>query len=88
VPGVALAAVVAAEDERLGEVPIAWVQPNPGNEIDESAVTGYCEENLARYKVPRRIHIVDQLPLTAGGKIHKAALRERTAAMSAALEDA
>ena len=74
--GVALAAVVGRDDPRLGEVPVAWVVPTGRVEFDVSTVHHHCKQYLAGYKVPREIHIVPQIPLTASGKIHKARLRE------------
>jgi acyl-CoA synthetase (AMP-forming)/AMP-acid ligase II len=83
VQGVALAAVVAGPDERLGEVPVAWVQPEAGASLDPEAVRSHCAKNLASYKVPRRILAMESLPLTAGGKVHRARLRELSAQGSA-----
>jgi fatty-acyl-CoA synthase len=82
-PGVMLAVVVAADDERLGEVPVAWVQRVAGGSVDEQALAAHCRQRLAKYKVPRRFLIVDELPLTAGGKVHRAELRERTRGLAA-----
>jgi fatty-acyl-CoA synthase len=79
VQGVSLAAVVAGPDERLGEVPVAWVQPEGGARLDPETVRAHCARNLAPYKVPRRILCVPALPLTAGGKVHRARLREMSA---------
>lgn len=79
VPGIGLAAVVAAPDHRLGEVPVAWVSPAAGRGVKEQEVLDHCSARLAKYKVPKRVFIVDVLPLTESGKIHKARLRELTA---------
>jgi acyl-CoA synthetase (AMP-forming)/AMP-acid ligase II len=74
--GVALAAVIGRADPRLGEVPVAWVVPAGRVELEASTVQRHCKQHLAGYKVPREIHIVSEIPLTASGKIHKARLRE------------
>jgi acyl-CoA synthetase (AMP-forming)/AMP-acid ligase II len=76
IPGVAIAAAVAKNDPRLGEVPVAWIVLESASIVDSTAVIRQCRSQLAAYKVPREIHFVDRLPLTASGKVHKAALRE------------
>jgi len=68
---VAQAAVVGVPDERLGEVPCAFVVPAPGAEADEAALLAWAKERLAGYKVPRRVCVVDALPLTPVGKVDK-----------------
>ena len=52
VPGVAEAAVVGIDDERLGAVPVAAVERRPGAELDEAAVLEIAGAHLARYEVP------------------------------------
>jgi HIP---CoA ligase len=76
-PDVAQVAVVGAPDERLGEIGVAFVVPAPGTRLDESALVAWCRENLANYKVPRRVHIVEGLPTNASGKVLKHELRAR-----------
>lgn len=76
ITGVAMAAAVAKDDSRLGEVPVAWVVLEQTARVDEAEVSDHCRRQLAGYKVPREIHFVDKLPLTASGKVHKAALRD------------
>jgi len=72
-------AVVGVPDERLGEVGVAFVVPAPGRPLTPQGVIGWCREHMANYKVPRRVEIVDALPMTASGKVQKFALRERAA---------
>jgi acyl-CoA synthetase (AMP-forming)/AMP-acid ligase II len=74
---VAQAAVVGAPDERLGEVGVAFVIPRPGAHVDGEALIGWCRERMANYKVPRRVEVVDALPMNASGKVLKYELRER-----------
>jgi acyl-CoA synthetase (AMP-forming)/AMP-acid ligase II len=76
-PSVAQAAVVGMPDERLGEVGCAFVVPRAGTKVDPDEVTAWCKERMANYKVPRRIEVVDALPLNASGKVLKFELRER-----------
>ncbi len=75
-------AVIGVPDERMGEVGMAWVVPAPGlvPEISADSVIAWCRENMANYKAPRRVEIVDELPTNASGKVLKYELRERAAA--------
>ncbi|MBD0862927.1 AMP-binding protein [Gordonia sp. zg691] len=75
VPGVAEAAVVARADQRWGEVPVAFVVAEPGHEIDTEKVLELCRARLAGFKVPKEVHLVDELPRTPSGKILKRELR-------------
>ncbi len=74
---VAQAAVIGAPDDRLGEVGVAYVVPRPGVRLDGDALIAWSKERLANYKVPRRVEILDALPLNATGKVLKYQLRER-----------
>jgi acyl-CoA synthetase (AMP-forming)/AMP-acid ligase II len=75
--GIAQVAVVGVPDERLGEVGLAFVVPAPGAALSPDELVAWCRDNMANYKVPRRVEIVDALPLNAAGKVLKFALRER-----------
>ncbi len=74
-PATALAAVVARPDEKWGETPCAFVQLKPGAQATEEEFIQWCRDNLARYKVPRKV-VFGSLPTTATGKIQKYVLRE------------
>ncbi|MCP3731227.1 hypothetical protein M9978_12395 [Sphingomonas sp. MG17] len=74
-PAVREAAVVGAPDPYRGETVLAYVSCKPGAQVDEAALTAHCRAALAVYKCPRHIHIVDELPKTATGKIQRHALR-------------
>jgi acyl-CoA synthetase (AMP-forming)/AMP-acid ligase II len=67
-------AVVGAPDERWGEVPVAFIVSRAGVEPEE--LSQFCQERLAKFKVPARFAFVDSLPRTATGKIVKTELRE------------
>ena len=73
----AAVAVVGMPDDRLGEVGMATVVPAPGQSFTADDVIRWCRANMANYKVPRRIDIVEQLPVNAAGKVMKFRLRER-----------
>jgi fatty-acyl-CoA synthase len=76
-PSVLEAAVIAAPDERWGEVPYAVVVLKPGAQASESELIEFCRAHLAHYKAPKRVEFIEALPRTATGKIQKNLLRER-----------
>lgn len=68
-PAVEGAAVLGVPDERLGERVAAVVQPAPDAEVDLDELRAHLVANLARYKVPEQVALVDALPRNAMGKI-------------------
>jgi acyl-CoA synthetase (AMP-forming)/AMP-acid ligase II len=74
---IAQVAVIGIPDERMGEVAMAFVVPVPGATLEPGAVMAWCRDNMANYKVPRRVEVVDALPMNASGKVTKFVLRER-----------
>src|ERR1041384_3037691 len=76
-PNVREAAVVARPDEKRGEAPIAFVSPVTGVTLHPHEILRYCREQLADYKVPREIRVVESLPRTATGKIAKLELKKQ-----------
>jgi HIP---CoA ligase len=78
-PGVSQAAVIGVPDERLGEVGMAYVVPRPSATLDADALIAWARDEMANFKVPRRVEIVDALPLNASGKVLKTDLRDRAA---------
>lgn len=81
-PGIAQVAVVGVPDERQGEVGVAFAVPVAGAVLDPTEVIGWAREHMANYKVPRRVEVVDALPLNASGKVLKFELRDRATAGS------
>lgn len=75
--GVSQVAIVGVPDPRLGEVGMAFVVPAPGARLTAEGVIAWCRAHMANYKVPRRVEIVDALPMNASGKILRFALREQ-----------
>ncbi|MCA1726865.1 MAG: AMP-binding protein, partial [Actinobacteria bacterium] len=78
-PTVSQAAVVGAPDERLGEVGVAFIVPRAGVTVDADALIAWARDRMANYKVPRRVEVIDALPVNASGKVLKYELRERAA---------
>jgi acyl-CoA synthetase (AMP-forming)/AMP-acid ligase II len=70
-------AVVAMPDERMGEVGAAFVIPRAGAEVSPADIVAWCRQNMANYKVPRLVKIVDELPMTASHKVRKEVLRDQ-----------
>lgn len=78
-PDVAEAAVVGVPDPEWGEVPHAFVAPEPGATVDPQELVEWCRRHLARFKVPREVTLVPELPKGGTGKVHKHVLRARWA---------
>jgi acyl-CoA synthetase (AMP-forming)/AMP-acid ligase II len=76
-PGVGEVAVIGVPDERLGEVGMAFVVAAPGQSLTADGVIAWSRGNMANYKVPRRVEILETLPRNATGKVVKFELRER-----------
>jgi acyl-CoA synthetase (AMP-forming)/AMP-acid ligase II len=74
---ISVAAVVGQPDNHWGEVGVAYVIPAPGESLEPDDVVAYAREHMANYKVPRRVIVVDELPMNATGKILKHELRTR-----------
>jgi acyl-CoA synthetase (AMP-forming)/AMP-acid ligase II len=70
-------AVIGVEDEAFGQRLKAFVILAPGAEPDAAALQDHVKANLARYKVPREIEFLDELPRNATGKVLKRELAER-----------
>jgi len=77
-PKVYDAGVIGIPDERLGEIAVAVIEPKSGESLTEEEINRFCEQNLPRYKRPRRI-IFDKVPRNPTGKIEKPKLRAKCA---------
>lgn len=82
-PAVQGAAVVGRPDDRLGETPVAMVEPAPAADIDVEVLLTYLRDRLARYEVPTEIAIVDAIPRTPSGKADLTAVRSHFTATHA-----
>jgi len=79
-PGVAQVAVVGVPDHRLGEVGRAYVVTRPGSDPGSlpEELLGWARDQMANYKVPRSVEVLEALPTNAGGKVLKTELRRGT----------
>jgi len=78
-PDLAQVAVVGVPDDRVGEVGVAFVVPTTGHTVDPDEVKAWARTQMANFKAPTAVHVVDALPFNAGGKVLKYELRERLA---------
>jgi len=76
-PGVAQVAVIGLPDERMGEVAAACLVAAAGKTIVKEDFLAWCKQNMANYKVPKRVEIMSALPMNATGKVQKFVLRDQ-----------
>jgi len=76
--GVGASAVIGIVDEKSGEVPVVYIElAEDVKNFDEKGLKAYMREHLANYKIPKQIHLIDELPKNATGKVLKRVLKER-----------
>lgn len=74
-PAVRDAGVIGLADARLGQVPVAAIELEPGAGVDEDQLTAFARRRLTPYQMPVRIHVVDELPRTPSLKVSSPGLR-------------
>ncbi|MET0829459.1 MAG: long-chain fatty acid--CoA ligase [Microbacterium sp.] len=77
IDGVTGAAVIGVPDETWGEVPWAVLTVRDGMSVSLETVRARLDGRIARYKIPKNVVVIDELPRTASGKVRKADLRAR-----------
>lgn len=77
VPEIRDVAVVSIPDERLAEVPVAYVVMHNSRSFDEHGIIAACKGKIASFKIPRHVFQVDALPQTASGKIQRFILKAK-----------
>ncbi len=75
-PAVALAAVTGVADEVKGELAKAYVVRKPDTTVTAEDLVAHCRQHLAAYKIPRAVQFVDDVPITASGKIMRRLLKD------------
>ena len=78
-PAVKEAAAAGVPDSYYGEVIRAFVVPREGAHVTEDDLIAFCRDNLARYKVPSKLFLVNELPRTTVGKLDRISLRAKLA---------
>ena len=74
-PAVSMVGVIGVPDPKWGEAGMALVLPRKGMRVTAEQVLEQCRANLARYKIPRHVKIVNELPISPQGKLLKTELR-------------
>ncbi|MCP4754133.1 MAG: acyl--CoA ligase [Proteobacteria bacterium] len=76
-PKVDLACVIGVPDEEWGNTIRAVIQPMTGAEVTEKEISEYCRGQVASYKIPRSVVVVDELPFSPAGKLLRQKVREQ-----------
>jgi malonyl-CoA/methylmalonyl-CoA synthetase len=76
-PGVAESAVIGVPHPDFGEAVVAVLVPRPGATLDGAAVVAALKRQIANFKVPKQVFIVNELPRNTMGKVQKSLLREQ-----------
>jgi fatty-acyl-CoA synthase len=78
-PDILDAQVIGVPDAKYGEELMAWIRLRPGaQDLTAESLREFCAGQLAHYKIPRYVHIVDEFPMTVTGKVRKVEMRERS----------
>lgn len=75
-PGIAEAAYVGVNDGRGGQVPTAFIVTKEGQKAAVEEIVSFCHQNLADFKLPKKLEFVDSIPKTGSGKIDRRRLKE------------
>jgi fatty-acyl-CoA synthase len=75
-PEIADAQVIGVPDERYGEELMAWIIPKAGATLTAEDLREFCKGQIAHYKIPRYVKVVDAFPMTVTGKVQKFKMRE------------
>ena len=76
-PKVVEAAVVGVSSAVREETVKAFIVVEPGQELSKQEIIQFCQDKLSKFKIPKRIEFVDELPKSALGKVLRRVLRER-----------
>jgi fatty-acyl-CoA synthase len=68
--------ITGLPNERFGEIVLAWIRLKPGETATAEEIRGFCEGEIAKFKIPESIRFVDSFPTTLSGKIQKFRMRE------------
>ena len=76
-PKIAEVAVIGVPDAKYGEEVCAWVRVHSGQTASAEEIRGFCQGQIAHYKIPRYVHFVDAFPTTVTGKVQKFLMRQQ-----------
>jgi len=76
-PAVAEVSVIGQKDDEWVEIVVAFIVPDNSATVDANMLDRFCLDHIARFKRPKRYHVVEALPKNNYGKVLKTALRER-----------
>ena len=74
-PAVHASAVVGKQDDTRGEVPVAFIECEEGETVDDAELRNYCRGKIAPFKVPREVRFLDKLPRNPTGKVLRRELK-------------
>ena len=80
-PEISEAQVFGIPHAKYGEEVCAWIIPKPGANLTEAAIRQFCQGQIAHYKMPQHIRIVDEIPMTITGKPQKFVMRDQMVEM-------
>ena len=80
-PEISEAQVFGIPHAKYGEEVCAWIIPKPGANLTEAAIRQFCQGQIAHYKIPQHIRIVDEIPMTITGKPQKFVMRDKMVEM-------
>ena len=72
-PDIVDAQVIGVPDPKYGEELMVWVRLRTGATMTAESLRSFCDGEIARYKIPRYVHVVDDFPMTVTGKVRKVA---------------
>ncbi len=75
-PAISEAQVFGIPDDRLGEEVCAWVVAAPGHNLTQDEIRSFCQGQIAHFKVPKHVRLVDSLPMTITGKPQKFVMKD------------
>jgi fatty-acyl-CoA synthase len=78
-PHIEQVALVGAPDPKYGEIPVAFVKKKSGAELTLEQIKEYLQGKVAGFKIPKKLILVEQFPMTESGKIQKNKLKEQLA---------
>jgi fatty-acyl-CoA synthase len=80
-PDISDVQVIGVPSERYGEEVMAWVKLKEEASVTADDIRAFCQDQIARYKIPRYVHFAEQFPMTITGKVQKFKMREEAIEM-------